>query len=143
MNQICAKVYYLITTGEVLFSTAEIEGYVSDTTKEQYIEAYPQLQGKTTDEIDFIELPYGTLVSTFTPNVKSMSVDVTNKTLNIVNYTQDELNAMQQQAQQTQTINNRISDISNYLNLQGDSSISNVENAIIQNQMTDIENGDI
>ncbi|MDR3598117.1 hypothetical protein [Clostridium sp.] len=143
MNQICAKVYYLITTGEVLFSTAEIEGYVPDTTKEQYIEAYPQLQGKTTDEIDFIELPYGTLVSTFTPNVKSMSVDVTNKTLNIVNYTQDELNAMQQQAQQTQTINNRISDISNYLNLQGDSSISNVENAIIQNQMTDIENGDI
>jgi hypothetical protein len=93
MSQIKAKIYYEVYTGEVLFITSEMEGCVEPTTKEQDIENYIQLKDKTLDEIDFIELKYGTLVSTF-KNVKSYSINVKTKTLDFVYYTQEELSKL-------------------------------------------------
>jgi hypothetical protein len=139
MNQINAKVYYMITTGEILTITSEMQGSVTETTKEQDMEIHQQLQGKNADDIDYIELPYGTLASTFT-NVKSYSVDVANKKLNIVNFTQDELTATEQQNQESQALNDRVSDISQYLQNQGTNLISAVENSIIQAELDKLSN---
>lgn len=93
MNQICAKVYYLIATGEVLVITSECQGYVKVTTKTQDITIYPQLQNKTVNEIDYIELEYGILAITF-KNAKSFIVNITTKQLEVTYYTQAELDAM-------------------------------------------------
>lgn len=145
MNQICAKIYYLISTGEVLAITSEMQGTVGSTTKEQDMEVYPQLKDKNPDEIDFIELEYGTLATTFT-NVKSYSVDVQNKKLNLVYYTQEEIDVQkkqyEQRVQDTQETNSRISAISNYAS-QNVISIDDLENAIIQLELTKIQNGDV
>ena len=141
MNQICAKVYYLIATGEILTITSEMQGTVEPTTKEQDMEVYPQLKDKNPDEIDFIELEYGTLATTFT-NVKSYSVDVQNKKLNLVYYTQEELDTQKQIITDEQTTNSRISAISNYAS-QNTTSIDDLENAIIQLELAKIQNGDV
>lgn len=141
MNQICSKVYYLIATGEILLVTEERQGDVIETTKEQDIQVYSSLNGKSVDDIDFIELEYGTLSSTFTSNVKSYSVDVANKKLNIVKYTQEELNDIQQQDEEDKSLNNRVSDISTYLNNSDETTILNIENSILEIEKNKIING--
>jgi hypothetical protein len=138
MNEIPAKVYYLVSTGEVLtiIITPESSDTIKETTKEEDIKIYPQLQDKNASDVDFIELEYGTL-ATAVNNAKSYSIDVTNKKLNIIYYTEDELNAIQKQNQEAQSLNNRIVDISNYLQNQTNL-ISTVENSIIQSETNNI-----
>lgn len=94
MNQICAKIYYLVSTGEVLLITPEMQGTVIETTKEQDMEVYSQLNDKNISDVDYIELPYGTLATTF-DNSKSYVVNLTTKQLEVTYYTNDELNAME------------------------------------------------
>lgn len=91
--QVKSKIYYEIATGNVLLVTSEMEGSVIETTKEQDIQYYSQLQGKDANEIDFIELEYGTLVTTFT-NAKSYIVNLTSKKLEVTYYTQQELDEL-------------------------------------------------
>ncbi len=141
MLQIPSKIYFILATGEILTITSEMQGTVEPTTKEQDMEVYPQLKDKNPDEIDFIELEYGTLATTFT-NVKSYSVDVQNKKLNLVYYTQEELDAQKQAMTDEQTTNSRISAISNYAS-QNTTCIDDLENAIIQLELTKIQNGDV
>lgn len=139
MNKICAKIYYLVSTGEILFITSECQGCVSTTTKEQDMNIYQQLQGYTVSEINYIELTYGTLTSIF-KNVKSYKVNPTTKKLEITYYTQDELDIMQKEQETEQTILDRISTISEYANLDNNL-IDTLENAIIEYETTLITSG--
>jgi hypothetical protein len=50
MNKICAKIYYLISTGEVLTITSEMQGSVQLSTKKQDMEVCPQLKDKSIDD---------------------------------------------------------------------------------------------
>ena len=139
MSEIKAKIYYEILNGNILTITSECEGTVEETTKEQDMEIYPQLKGKNIDDVAFIELSYGTLISTFT-NVKSSSVNLETKTLDTVYYTQAELDAQTQEQLAEKTISDRISTISEYATLDNNS-IADLENAIIEYETNLIMNG--
>lgn len=140
MKQIGAKVYYEIATGNVLITTSECRGSVVETTKEQDMEIYPQLKDKNINEVDFIELEYGTLASTFT-NLKSYNVDIKNKQLKVDYYTHDELKIFKEQENQMQSFNNRVLDISDYLKEQQSESISIFEDLIIQTELNKVMEG--
>ena len=143
MDKLCAKVYYELATGEVLLRTGEMEGAVVENTKEQDIQAYPELKGKTVDEIDFIELEYGTLLATFN-NAKSYSINLETKTLEFVYYTQEELTAQKQeqevQLQAEQLLNERTSTISDYMSTDT-TSVTDIENYILQRETNKITGG--
>ncbi|MFW2501752.1 hypothetical protein [Clostridium diolis] len=143
MDKVPAKIYFLISNGEVLAVTGEMQWAPSVTTKEEDMEVYPQLQGKNIDDIDYVELEYGTLASTFI-NIKSYSVDVSTKKLNCFYYTQEELDAikLEQEVQQAgkQLIQDRINLISDYANLDTNS-ITELENSIIEYEQNKIMNG--
>lgn len=143
MNQIAAKIYYLKSTGKVLVITSECQGSVEPTTKEQDMELYEQLKVYNIDEVEYIELEYGTLADTF-KNIKSYSVDVENKKFMPIYYTSEELNTMEQdflkQQQEVQALQDRISLISEYA-LMDANSIDHLENAIIEYETNKIMNG--
>ena len=141
MINIGAKIYFLIATGEVLVVTKEKQGTdIKRTTTEEDIHEYEQLKDKKVSEIDCIELDFGTLNSTFN-NVKYCSVNLKIKQLERIYFTQEELNAMQQQNQEVQNLNSRVSDISTYLNNSDDTTISDVENSILEIEKNKIING--
>lgn len=140
MNHVKAKVYYLISTGEVLTITPECQGSVEPTTKEQDMNLYEQLKTYNIDEVDFTELEYGTLANTFT-NAKSYSINLETKKLEVAYYTQEELEEMkqkyEQQTQEVQSLNSKISDISEYLN-QNTATIADIEDYILQKEQNKI-----
>ncbi|WP_026885375.1 hypothetical protein [Clostridium beijerinckii] len=138
-NQICSKVYYQIVTGEVLVITTECESTELETTKEQDVNIYNELKDKQISDIDFIKLEYGTLASTLN-NSKSYKVNVTAKKLEVIYYAQEELNAIQQQAQRNDDLNARVSDISTYLG-NNVTTIADVEDLILQSEQNKIING--
>lgn len=133
MNKTKAKVYYLISTGEVLMVTSEMQGCVEETTKEQDMKIYPQLKDKNIDEVDFVELEYGILATIFN-NTKLYKVNLQTKKLEVTYYTQEELNAMQQQNQEAQDLNSRVSDITEYLRNQESQKISDIEAYILESE---------
>ncbi|WP_271814161.1 hypothetical protein [Clostridium beijerinckii] len=140
-----SRVYYLISTGEILLKTSECfsdnDLSIAQTTIQQDIESYPELKGKNSNEIDYIELEYGTLASTFT-NAKSYKINLNSKKLEVTYYTQEELNAIQQQDQQNEDLNSRVLDISAYLN-RNVTTIADVEDLILQSEQNKIINGGI
>jgi len=140
MNQIKAKVYYLISTGEVLIVVSEMQGDIEESTKEQDIEIYPQLKSININEVDYIELDYGTLSNVFN-NSKSYKVNIETKKLEVIYYTQEELNAMQQQSQKNEDLNARINDITEYLSNSDETTIADLENSILQKEQNKINNG--
>jgi hypothetical protein len=91
MFEIKAKIYYLISNGKSILITDECQRMEKPTTKEEDIEIYSILKEYLYDEIDFIELEYGTLASIFTNLLKSHSINLETKTLDCVYYTQEEL----------------------------------------------------
>lgn len=138
MNQIGAKIYYLISTGEGLTITSEMQGNVEETTKEQDMQSHEQLKDKNIDEVDYIELEYGTLAQTFA-NIKSYSVDVDTRTFKGIYYTQEELNLIKSKQESQKNIFDRINMISEYVNLDNNS-ISELENTIINYEQNKILN---
>lgn len=60
--------------------TSEMQGEVLETAKEQDIQMFPALQSKNLDEIDFVELEYGTLTSTFN-NIRACKANIETKKL--------------------------------------------------------------
>lgn len=140
MNQIATKIYYLIATGEVLTITSEMQGSVESTTKEQDMNLYEQLKNYTIDEVDFIELEYGTLAETFN-NAKSYKVNLKSKQLEVIYYTKEELTSMQVQYQENQDLNSRVSDISTYLLGSDSNTIADIENSILEIEKNKIING--
>jgi hypothetical protein len=103
---------------------------------------YSQLQDKNIDEVDFIQLEYGTLTTTFN-NAKSYKVNLDTKQLEVIYYTEYELSSMQKQSKEVESLNNRVSDISNYLMNSDDSTISSVEDTVLEIESNKIseENG--
>lgn len=140
MRQIPAKIYYLISSGEVLFITSEMEGCIEGITKEEDMQIYPQLKDKNIAEVDYIELEYGTLAATFT-NSKSYSINLETRKLEVIYYTQEELNAIQQQTQEYQDLNSRVSDISTYLSSSDEATIADIENSILEIELNKTING--
>ena len=138
MEQISSKIYYDTATGVVLCITSEMQGTVKPTTKEHDMEIYEELKDKNMDEVDSIELEYGTLATTFN-NAKSYQINLGTKKLEVTYYTQEELDAMHQELQETQALNDRVTDISQYLQNQTDL-ISDVENSIIQSELNKLLN---
>lgn len=141
MNQVKSKIYYDIISGEILTITSECEGCVEPTTKEQDIEIYYQLKNKNIEEIDYIELEYGTLAITFS-NAKSYNVNLETKQLEVNYYTQEELDQIQQQNEKNSELNSRVSDVSTYLSNNA-TTIDDVEDLIIQSEQNKIINGGI
>lgn len=142
MNQIKAKVYYLVATGETLVTTAEMQGSVEPTTKEQDMHIYPALKDKNIDEVDYVELEYGILSTTFN-NAKSYSINLETKSLDVVYFTQEELDSMQQQNQEAQDLNSRVSDITQYLSCSNETTIADIENSILEIELNKTINGGI
>lgn len=140
MSQIQARIYFDKITGEVLTITSEIQGCVEETTREQDMKIYTQLKDKNINEVDFIELEYGTLSDTFS-NSKSYSVNLDTKKLEVIYYTQEELNIIQQQNQEVQDLNSRVSDITQYLSSSNETTIVEVENSILEIEKNKIING--
>lgn len=140
MNKIASKIYYSISTGEVLFITSECQGSVEPTTKEQDMKIYEQLKNYNIHEVDFIELEYGTLANTFN-NSKSYKVNLKTKQLEVIYYTNEELTSMQVQYQETQDLDSRVSDISTYLLGSDSNTIADIENSILEIEKNKIING--
>ena len=131
--EIKSKVYYEITTGNVIHITPEFIGFV-ERTKDQDMSTYVALKDKNINDVDFIELEYGTLLSIFN-NLKSFHINLELKSLEYEYYTAEELQAMQSQDQESQILNNRISDISDYLQQQSDNVITDFEDYILQKEL--------
>lgn len=53
------KIYYDITSGDVIFDTGEHEGFVRETTIEQDITIYKVLSERNRETFDYIKLEYG------------------------------------------------------------------------------------
>lgn len=85
-----AKIYYDITTGNVITLIGERQGGVKETTKIQDMKSYIDLHDKDINEVDFIELEYGAYGSTF-DNAKSYIVNLETKELKVEYYKQTEI----------------------------------------------------
>lgn len=133
--QIQSKVYFLIKTGEVLLITPETESDITQTTQEEDMKRYKQLQNINVTEVDYILLKYGTLFSILT-NAKSYIVNINTRKLEVKYYTQEEIEAMKSPSSKEDSLKERADLIANYFYLKGDSSISEAENFIIQSELS-------
>lgn len=88
--QVKSKVYYDNLTGVVLEITPECEGGVPTFAKGQDMERLDQLKGRNANDIDFIELEFGTMSSILNMS-KSCHIDVATKQLKVEYYTQAEI----------------------------------------------------
>lgn len=87
-TNIKSKVYY-DQTGAVLLITSE-QHQGAKTTIQEDIQYQEALKNKSIDDISFIELEFGTLSATI-ENSKSYNVDIATKKLNVIYYTQAEI----------------------------------------------------
>lgn len=140
MNQIPSKIYYEVSNGNILVMTPEMQGSVDPTNKEKDMGLYRQLKDKNINELGFIELEYGTLATTFN-NAKSYKVNLETKQLEVIHYTQQEMDVINQQNQEIQDFNSRLLDISQYLQNQDIQSISGIEDYILQSEIIKITGG--
>lgn len=88
--QVKSKVYYDNLTGVVLEITPECEGGVPTFTKGQDMERLDQLKGRNANDIDFIELEFGTMSSILNMS-KSCHIDVATRQLKVEYLTQAEI----------------------------------------------------
>jgi hypothetical protein len=139
MNKINSKIYYEKTNGNVLIITSECQGCVEPTTKEEDIQIYDQLKNKNIDDVDYIELEYGTLSKTFS-NSKEYKINIDTKKLEITYYTQQEENEINRKNIEEQNILDRINLISQYSNLDK-TSIADLEYYILQREKNRIIGG--
>lgn len=136
-----AKVYYDVATGNVLLVTSEMSGNVREMDKLEDVETHEELKNRNAEEVEFINIEYGSKDSLFN-NAKSVKVDVINKKLNIEYMTIEEIDTIEKQSLGQQTIFDRINSIMNYVSNNTDY-IDQVENLIIQSELNEIENGGI
>lgn len=76
MPQIGRKIYYLLSNGNVICTTSEMQGYVVETTIEHDFEAYIALQPYQQNAIGCLQLAYGEDATYFQQNY-SYSIDIT------------------------------------------------------------------
>lgn len=131
--EISSKVYYEITTGQVLLVTSELCGNVRGTDKIEDMTIHEELKDKNIDEVNYIELPYGELNAIF-KNAKSYSVNLENNQLEVQYYTQEKIDLQQQEQE---VIIDRTATINQYLQLnQNDEILSQIEDLIIQEEFS-------
>jgi|SRR5471030_3014158 len=140
MNELRAKICYEISTGNVLFITTEYIADVQERHKDYYMEVFTELRKYSMDEINFIDLDYETYAVTFA-NIKSYSVNPKTKTLDCIYFTQTELDSVAQEQQIADTLINKILTISEYIKIQNEQSISNIEDYILESEKNKIING--
>ncbi|AGX44498.1 hypothetical protein [Clostridium saccharobutylicum] len=140
MAQIKSKFYYEISTGNILQITSELQDDILESTKEQDMKKYDSLKNKIPDDIDYVEVEFGTLFNILTTS-KSYKVNIETKKLEIEYYTQEEIDERNteysQQVKNEQALNDSISNISKYLK-QNSNNISEVENYILQKEQNKI-----
>ncbi len=78
--QIGRRIYFDMSTGDIILNTGERIGDVRETSKEEDFMVYPQLIRKDPTKIDFLQLFYGERASEFS-TMGSMHVDPATKTL--------------------------------------------------------------
>jgi helix-turn-helix protein len=132
-----SKVYYLKETGKVIYVTSEFMGGVIKTTFEDDYNIVDSLNQYKIDQIDCMEIKYGKYITTF-QNAKSYYVDLDSKELKVEYYTIEEL---ENQNQEVQDLNIRVSDISDYLKEQKSESIYIFEDLIIQTELNKVMEG--
>lgn len=132
-----SKVYYLKETGNVIYVTGEFMGGVIKTTFEDDYNIVEALNQYKIDEIDYIEIKYGTYIKTF-QNAKSYYVDLQSKKLKVEYYAIEEL---ENQSKEVQDLNTRVSDISDYLKNQQSESITDFEDFIMQTELNKVMEG--
>jgi hypothetical protein len=106
-------------------------GGVIKTTFEDDYNIVDSLNQYKIDQIDCMEIKYGKYITTF-QNAKSYYVDLDSKELKVEYYTIEEL---ENQNQEVQDLNIRVSDISDYLKEQKSESIYIFEDLIIQTEL--------
>jgi hypothetical protein len=116
-----------------------MKGDYEPQTKKHDMDFYPQLKAYNINDIEFIELEYGTMFKTF-ENLKSYSVNTTTKELECIYFTSEELEEMEQNAQDIHHLAERSCNISNYLD-ENPNSMSDIENYILQNELNKITEG--
>jgi hypothetical protein len=65
MNFVGRKIYYELTTGNIILSTGEMQGSVIETTLDQDFESYQVLKERIKESIGIIHLQYGELNNEF------------------------------------------------------------------------------
>ena len=138
--QINSKVYYDNKTGQVIVITGECEGTVVASTKKQDMKKHLALKDKNINEIDFIELEYGTMAATF-QNAKGYHVDLETNQLKVDYYTVEELENIKSQNQDQEDLMVRIADLSEYLIDQPNESLLSIEEYIIQKEINKVMEG--
>ena len=138
--QINSKVYYDNKTGQVITITGECEGTVLVSTKEQDMKQHLALKDKNINEIDFVELEYGTMAATF-ENAKWYHVDLATNQLKVDYYTVEELGIIQSQNQDQEDLRVRLVDLSEYLTDQPNESLSSIEEFIMQKEINKVMEG--
>lgn len=134
-----SKVYYLKENGKVVYTTGEFSGGVIKTTFEDDYNIVEALKQYPINEIGCIEIEFGTYLNTFV-NAKSYVVDLATKQLKVEYHTTEEVQVIENQEEEIETLNNRISDISNYLSEQTES-IADIEDYILQTELNKIMEG--
>ncbi len=141
-NNVCSKIYYKKDSGEIILTTPEVKiGGVLTNKEEDYI-MQKALQIFNIDDIEYITLPYGTLATAF-KNAKTYSINLDTKELEVTYYTEDELKEIQKQEEESQVGSNRVEDIKSYLDNADDTTISKVEDTILETESNKIINGGI
>jgi hypothetical protein len=123
------RIFFLKLSGNILLAT-------SGTTRDQDLSIYKELQN---NDIDFIELDNGISLHDFS-NFKSCKINIETKELEIIYYTKEELNTIQEQINQNKDLSSRVSDVSAYLN-NNTTIITNIEDLILQTEQNKIING--
>lgn len=133
-----SQIIYDTSTGNVLVVTPECLNSMLE--QPPSIEEIRNKYNISSDiEISFLTLEVGSMTTIFN-NAKSYKVNIKTKKLEVIYFTPEELQSMENQGQEDQVLNNRISDISSYL-MEQHESITNVEDYILQTELNKIMEG--
>ena len=83
MKQIGRRIYYELSTGNVILDTGERSGYVVETTIEQDFETYRALAERVPETVGWIQLEYGQYAQDFAA-CSGYRVDVSGETPTLV-----------------------------------------------------------
>lgn len=144
-----SRVYYNKLNGEILCFTEEqfnVNGVHIPTLQDDK-DKYTILKNIEDDNLGMVELEFGESYNILSKS-KSYKIDIkkSNPSLDVIYYSDDELKERYSQCcieptKELITLNNRISDISQYLFDQTDETISIFENYILQTELTKIMEG--
>lgn len=133
-----SKIIYDTSTGNVLVVTPEcLNSALEQPPSIEEIKSKYNISNDS--EVSSLTLEVGSMTTIFN-NAKSYKVNIKTKKLEVIYFTPEELQSMENQGQEDKALNNRISDISSYL-MEQHESITNVEDYILQTELNKITEG--